>query len=117
MLVSTLRWREMFKAEEIINEQFPEEIFGKLGYNFGKDKDGRPVTYVISLYTIALASLICRFRYNVYGGNKDLEAVFGDIQRFLRSVGMSWFSDRRSNFHLFKMEGFSYGKGNRPPRL
>jgi hypothetical protein len=23
-------------------------------------------------------------RYNVYGGNQDLEAVFGDVDRFLR---------------------------------
>ncbi|KAF8518948.1 CRAL-TRIO domain-containing protein [Hysterangium stoloniferum] len=66
MLVSTLRWRDIFKPEETLEEEFPKEVFGELGYVFGKDKDGRPVTY------------------NLYGANKDLKAVFGDIQRFLR---------------------------------
>jgi len=66
MFVSTLRWRDTFKADELLNEKFPEDVFGKLGYVFGKDKEGRPVTY------------------NVYGGNTDLHAVFGDVPRFLR---------------------------------
>ena len=41
-------------------------MFGKLGKVFGKDKDGRPVTY------------------NLYGAVKDMKAVFGDVQKFIR---------------------------------
>jgi len=66
MLIETLKWRHEFKASETASETFPEDIFGKLGYVYGKDKEGRPVTY------------------NVYGGNTDLGVVFGDTQRFLR---------------------------------
>ncbi|EGN96686.1 hypothetical protein SERLA73DRAFT_184823 [Serpula lacrymans var. lacrymans S7.3] len=66
MLVSTLRWRESFKVEEALQEEFPEDIFGQLGYIYGHDKEGRPVVY------------------NLYGANKDLDAVFGDVNRFLR---------------------------------
>ncbi|KAG1764807.1 CRAL-TRIO domain-containing protein [Suillus occidentalis] len=66
MLISTLRWRKSFKIDEAMKEQFPEDVFGKLGRTYGKDKDGHPIAY------------------NLYGANKDLDAVFGDIQRFLR---------------------------------
>lgn len=66
MLISTLRWRKSFKVDEAVKEQFPEDVFGKLGRTYGKDKDGHPIAY------------------NLYGANKDLDAVFGDIQRFLR---------------------------------
>ncbi|PPQ90753.1 hypothetical protein CVT25_010142 [Psilocybe cyanescens] len=66
MLVNTLRWRESFNIEAALKEDFPEEVFGKLGYIYGKDKGGRPVAY------------------NIYGGNSDLKAVFGDVQRFIR---------------------------------
>ena len=45
MFVETLRWRDTFKPEETLKETFPEEVFGKVGYVFGKDKEGRPVTY------------------------------------------------------------------------
>lgn len=84
MLVSTLRWRESFNVEAAMKEEFPQNVFGQLGYNFGHDKAGRPVVYA------ALASqmfsqrrmLLCR--YNVYGGNENSSVVFGDIQRFLR---------------------------------
>ncbi|KII87493.1 hypothetical protein PLICRDRAFT_699853 [Plicaturopsis crispa FD-325 SS-3] len=67
MLVATLRWRASFKADTVATESFPEDVFGGLGYNYGKDKEGRPVTY------------------NLYGAAaKDVAGVFGDIQRFLR---------------------------------
>lgn len=48
-MIATLRWREEFKITELLNEQFPEEIFGGVGRVFGHDKEGRPVTYVIYL--------------------------------------------------------------------
>ncbi|KAG1728091.1 CRAL-TRIO domain-containing protein [Suillus lakei] len=66
MFISTLRWRKSFKIDEAMKEKFPEDIFGKLGRTYGKDKDGHPIAY------------------NLYGANKDLDAVFGDTQRFLR---------------------------------
>ncbi|KAG9312830.1 CRAL-TRIO domain-containing protein [Chiua virens] len=66
MLISTLQWRESFNLDAAMKEEFPEEVFGKLGKVHGKDKEGHPVTY------------------NLYGANKDLDAVFGDVQRFLR---------------------------------
>ncbi|KAJ6527241.1 hypothetical protein DFH09DRAFT_1414501 [Mycena vulgaris] len=66
MFVETLRWRDEFKVDSALKEEFPADVFGKLGHIFGRDKEGRPVVY------------------NVYGGNSDLDAVFGDIDRFLR---------------------------------
>ncbi|KAH8110984.1 CRAL/TRIO domain-containing protein [Phellopilus nigrolimitatus] len=66
MLVNTLKWRAEFKTDDILSEEFPEDVFGNVGHIYGKDKDGRPITY------------------NLYGGNKDLKAVFGDVPRFLR---------------------------------
>ncbi len=69
MLVATLKWRDEFKIDEIMQEKFDPEVFGKLGVVYGKDKEGHPVTY------------------NLYGAVKDLKAVFGDVQKFLRCVG------------------------------
>jgi len=66
MFIETLRWRHTFRASETVKEEFPEDVFGKLCYVYGKDKGNRPITY------------------NVYGGNTDLQAVFGDLDRFLR---------------------------------
>ncbi|KAG6335261.1 hypothetical protein ID866_3817 [Astraeus odoratus] len=66
MLISTLRWRRSFDVEGAMKEQFPEDVFGKLGKIYGRDRQGHPVTY------------------NLYGGNKNADAVFGDVQRFLR---------------------------------
>ncbi|OBZ66750.1 Phosphatidylinositol transfer protein SFH5 [Grifola frondosa] len=66
MLVATLRWRDEWKIDEIMKEQFSEEVFGKLGRICGKDHEGRPVAY------------------NLYGANKDMKAVFGDVKLFLR---------------------------------
>ncbi|TFY80038.1 hypothetical protein EWM64_g3974 [Hericium alpestre] len=66
MMIATLRWRDEFKVDEALKEEFPEEVFGRIGHVFGKDKNGRPITY------------------NLYGANKDIKAVFGDVQRFLR---------------------------------
>ncbi|KAJ7091528.1 CRAL TRIO domain-containing protein [Mycena belliarum] len=66
MFVETLRWRDEFKVEDTLKEEFPVDVFGKLGHIYGRDKGGRPVVY------------------NVYGGNADLNAVFGDVERFLR---------------------------------
>ncbi|KAJ7105477.1 CRAL TRIO domain-containing protein [Mycena crocata] len=66
MFVATLRWRDEFNVDSAVKEEFPQDVFGKLGHIFGRDKEGRPVVY------------------NVYGGNNDLDAVFGDVDRFLR---------------------------------
>lgn len=66
MLVNTLKWRDEFKIDEVLKEQFDPEVFGKLGRVYGKDKQGRPVTY------------------NLYGAVTDLKAVFGDVQKFIR---------------------------------
>ncbi|KAG8799216.1 Non-classical phosphatidylinositol transfer protein (PITP) [Serendipita sp. 398] len=65
MLVSTLKWRKEFKVEGITSEQFPEDVFGKVGVICGKDKGGRPVTY------------------NFYGST-DPNVVFKDVEQFLR---------------------------------
>ncbi|KAH9830031.1 CRAL-TRIO domain-containing protein [Rhodofomes roseus] len=65
MLTDTLKWREDFKLAEVLKEEFPEKIFGGLGKIYGKSKDGHPVVY------------------NIYGGS-DVNAVFGDVDRFLR---------------------------------
>jgi hypothetical protein len=46
MLVSTLRWRESFNVEAAMTEEFPQDVFGQVGHNFGHDKAGRPVVYV-----------------------------------------------------------------------
>ncbi|EPQ56610.1 CRAL/TRIO domain-containing protein [Gloeophyllum trabeum ATCC 11539] len=64
MLVNTLRWRESFKIEDVMKEEFDDKIFGRVGHIYGKDKEGRPVVY------------------NVYGGNT--KEVFSDVQRFIR---------------------------------
>ncbi|KAK1235681.1 Non-classical phosphatidylinositol transfer protein (PITP) [Marasmius sp. AFHP31] len=66
MLVATLRWRDEFNVEAACKEEFPKDIFGKLGHIYGKDKEGRPVVY------------------NVYGGGQDIKAIFSDVDRFLR---------------------------------
>ncbi|KAJ6485875.1 CRAL-TRIO domain-containing protein [Mycena sanguinolenta] len=66
MFVATLRWRDEFKVDDLLKEEFPQDVFGQLGHIYGRDKEGRPVVY------------------NVYGGNQDLDAVFGDVERFLR---------------------------------
>ncbi|KAJ2312499.1 Non-classical phosphatidylinositol transfer protein (PITP) [Coemansia sp. RSA 2705] len=65
MLVNTLKWRAEFGIAGILDEQFPEEVFGNVGYLYGHDGSGRPVTY------------------NFYGG-LDNKLVFGDLERFLR---------------------------------
>ncbi|KAJ2827762.1 Non-classical phosphatidylinositol transfer protein (PITP) [Coemansia erecta] len=65
MLANTLKWRAEFGADDILQEEFPEDVFGKVGFVYGHDMDGRPVTY------------------NFYGG-VDNKQVFGDLDRFLR---------------------------------
>ncbi|KAJ1666209.1 Non-classical phosphatidylinositol transfer protein (PITP) [Coemansia sp. RSA 1646] len=65
MLASTLKWRAEFGIDGLLDETFPAETFGSVGYIHGTDKDGRPVTY------------------NFYG-SLDNKAVFGDLDRFLR---------------------------------
>jgi len=66
MMISTLKWREEFKVDELATEEFPQDLFGSIGHVFGKDKGGRPVTY------------------NIYGGNENIAAVFADIPKFIR---------------------------------
>ncbi|KAJ2539897.1 Non-classical phosphatidylinositol transfer protein (PITP), partial [Coemansia sp. RSA 1933] len=58
-------WRAEFDIDALMDETFPEDIFGSVGYIHGTDKEGRPVTY------------------NFYG-NLDNKTVFGDLDRFLR---------------------------------
>ena len=86
MFVSTLRWRQSFDVEAAGKEEFPQDVFGNIGHNFGRDRDGRPVTCVLVPYCCAKLNLA---RYNLYGGNQDLKAVFGDVQRFIRCVHLS----------------------------
>jgi len=66
VLVETLRWRDRFKVDNIMEEKFPEDVFGKLSYISGSDKKGRPVNY------------------NLYMGNINAIPAFSDIQRFVR---------------------------------
>ncbi|KAJ3510056.1 hypothetical protein NLJ89_g4890 [Agrocybe chaxingu] len=66
MFVGTLRWRESFNVDAALKEEFPQDVFGSLGHIFGKDTGGRPIIY------------------NIYGGDQDLKAAFGDVQRFIR---------------------------------
>ncbi|KAJ2086977.1 Non-classical phosphatidylinositol transfer protein (PITP), partial [Coemansia sp. S100] len=65
MLTNALKWRAEFNIEGILEEEFPEDVFGKVGFIHGNDGQGRPVTY------------------NFYG-NLDNKQVFGDLDRFLR---------------------------------
>ncbi|KAJ2595244.1 Non-classical phosphatidylinositol transfer protein (PITP) [Coemansia sp. RSA 1721] len=65
MLKNTLVWREKFNVAGILDEEFPEDVFANVGYIYGHDPEGRPVTY------------------NTYG-NLDNAKVFGDLDRFLR---------------------------------
>ncbi|KAJ2910747.1 Non-classical phosphatidylinositol transfer protein (PITP) [Coemansia aciculifera] len=65
MLTNTLKWRAEFNIATLLDEEFPEDVFGNVGYIFGHDEQGRPVTY------------------NFYG-SLDNKLVFGDLDRFLR---------------------------------
>lgn len=44
MMISTFKWREEFKVDELANDESLQAAFSSVGYIFGKDKDGRPVT-------------------------------------------------------------------------
>ena len=44
MMISTLKWREEFKVDELAKDEPLREHFRSIGHVFGKDKDGRPVT-------------------------------------------------------------------------
>ncbi|KAF8196750.1 CRAL-TRIO domain-containing protein [Mycena galopus ATCC 62051] len=97
MFVATLRWRAEFKVDDTLKEEFPQDVFGRLGHIYGRDKEGRPVVY------------------NVYGGNQDLDAVFGDVDRFLRwrvafmekSVAMLDFANVDQTVQIHDYEGVS----------
>ncbi|KAI9492330.1 CRAL-TRIO domain-containing protein, partial [Zychaea mexicana] len=65
MLSDSIAWRKEFKADSILDEEFDESVFGGVGYIHKTDKEGRPVCY------------------NFYG-ELDQEAVFGDLQKFIR---------------------------------
>ena len=71
MLAATLQWRAEFDVDKVMAETFDADVFGKLGRVYGKDTEGRPVTY------------------NLYGAVKDMSAVFGDVQKFIRCVQFS----------------------------
>ncbi|KAH9926245.1 CRAL/TRIO domain-containing protein [Epithele typhae] len=66
MLLATLKWRAEFGVDAVVGETFDADTFGRLGRVYGKDKEGRPVTY------------------NLYGAVRDMKAVFGDVQKFIR---------------------------------
>lgn len=51
MLIDTLKWRAEFKADDVTKEEFPKDVFGNLGHIYGRDKGGRPITYV-SFHTL-----------------------------------------------------------------
>ena len=46
MMISTFKWRDEFNTDALVSEEFPQDVFGPVGHVFGKDKEGRPVTYV-----------------------------------------------------------------------
>ena len=46
MMISTLKWREEFKVDELATDDSLREAFSSVGCVFGNDKDGRPVTWV-----------------------------------------------------------------------
>jgi hypothetical protein len=85
MLVSTLRWRHSFNIEAVLKEEFPQDVFGNVGYIQGHDKEGRPVVYVEKVVCAAYnaAGLTINRRYNFYGVS-NIQEVFSDVQRFLR---------------------------------
>ncbi|KAF8202388.1 CRAL-TRIO domain-containing protein [Pholiota molesta] len=95
--IGTLRWRESFNMPAALEENFPQDIFKNLAHIYGLDKGGRPVIY------------------NIYGGNQDLKAVFGDVQRFIRwrvafmekSVAQLNFTDIDQMLQIHDYEGVS----------
>ena len=59
-----LKWRKEFSADTLLEEEFDTSVFNEsVGFMYGEDKEGRPVTY------------------NFYGG-LDQSKVFGDVQRY-----------------------------------
>ena len=86
-MTATIKWREEFKASETINEEFPLEVFEGVGYVFGKDKEGRPITFAASslLHSSFAVLMSIMSRYNVFGAKGDPQSVFVDLNRFLRS--------------------------------
>ena len=44
MMISTLKWREEFKIDELVADESIREPFSSVGFLYGKDKGGRPVT-------------------------------------------------------------------------
>jgi phosphatidylinositol transfer protein SFH5 len=46
MMIDTLRWREEFKIDEAMKETFPD-VFNGFGHLYGRDKEGRPMAYVL----------------------------------------------------------------------
>ncbi len=46
MFTSTLKWRKTFDIEAAMKEEFPQDVFGKLGHIYGTDKEGRPIVSV-----------------------------------------------------------------------
>lgn len=44
MMIATLKWREEFKMDELAADDDLRDAFSTVGYVFGKDREGRPVT-------------------------------------------------------------------------
>jgi hypothetical protein len=42
MMIDTLRWRDEFKIEEAMKEEYPD-VFKGFGHLYGRDKEGRPI--------------------------------------------------------------------------
>lgn len=97
MLVNTLRWREEFDIKAIMQEDFPKDIFGNLGYLHGRDKEGRPVVWVYMIIRWHWPYL--PFSYNIYGGDQNLKSAFKDVQRFVRCVWLSLLSPMTTADH------------------
>jgi len=65
MFIDCIRWRKEFNLNELMEETFPSQYDESLGYIHKTDKEGRPLVI------------------NVYGG-LDNDAVFGNLDQFLR---------------------------------
>ena len=98
MLVDTLKWRIEFKVDDVTKEEFPKDIFENLGHIYGTDKGGRSVTYVEIYTACILRTNFYMFSYNIYGGNQDLKAVFGDTTRFIRFAPVFLFYNVPASF-------------------
>lgn len=57
---ATVKWREEFNIAGLLDEKFDESIYGGVGHVFGRDKEGRPITYVLTSQCNLFPVLISR---------------------------------------------------------